>query len=762
MHASLAVRPAAAAPSPTADEPVARRLTLDSALPARLFFAQVREDPQVELEALAPARHEALVVVSSGGCTALSLLAAGAAVTAVDVNPVQNHLVELKAAALAHLEPAAARAFLGARPAERAWRADTYARLRAGLGEGARAHWDAAPRAIAAGVLHAGLTEIVIAALARLVRATVHPPERVERLLACRSLEEQRSLYRREWNNRRWRLLFRLLLNRPALARALDPRFFGRARGLARQFHALWEHALTELPVGDNYFLHDLLRGAYPEHARPPYLDESGAACWRERLRALTLVDGTLTDHLRACPDRSVAGFALSNVCEWLDAAGQDALFAQVARCAAPGARVCLRNFVGHTDVPTAWRDVLIEEPGLGERLAARDRSLMQRRVVVFRVRAARGGVGARRARVRPARVVDDDALVGLAARCPMRGDVGLCVERAPSFFELARLEGGRWRVGVADAPEGVVGCITVAEREAYLGGRPARTFYVGDLKVAPERRDGRVADELCAWGARTLLEWGGPQAPVVLTILSGNRAMERRVPGLRGLPQLTPLRTLRVHALPFLRRLPRAEGGLTLRPAQEADLEAMAELWKRTARARDLAPVFDAAALHEWIARAPGLSLCDYLLAWRRDGRLAGFVGLWDQHGFKQLRVVAFSRRMALFRRAHNALAALAGATPLPAEGSLMRSLAAVHVCVPADSPQVLRALLLRALAERRAQGYAFLSLGLDRRDPLSAAVRGLLAQPTDVGVYVSSPAGRYAGPPFDGRPLHFETALA
>ena len=74
------------------------RVALPDARHDRLYFAQVREDPLLELAALRPAAGEHVVVVSSGGCTALSLLAAGAGrVTAVDLNATQNHLVELKA-----------------------------------------------------------------------------------------------------------------------------------------------------------------------------------------------------------------------------------------------------------------------------------------------------------------------------------------------------------------------------------------------------------------------------------------------------------------------------------------------------------------------------------------------------------------------------------------------------------------------------------------------------------------------------------------
>ena len=95
------------------------RVSLPGVVHDRLFFAQVREDPHAELAALQPGPDDEVVVVSSGGCTALSLLAAGAGrVVAVDLNATQNHMVELKTAATT-LGARDAVAFLGALPSTR-------------------------------------------------------------------------------------------------------------------------------------------------------------------------------------------------------------------------------------------------------------------------------------------------------------------------------------------------------------------------------------------------------------------------------------------------------------------------------------------------------------------------------------------------------------------------------------------------------------------------------------------------------------------
>jgi hypothetical protein len=344
-----------------------------------------------------------------------------------------------------------------------------------------------------------------------------------------------------------------------------------------------------------------------------------------------------------------------------------------------------------------------------------------------------------------------------------MDGDVELCMDRAPDFFALNRLEGPRWSVAVAEHPEdGVVGCIAVTERSAYVHGHASRICYVSDLKVHPRHRQGTVADLLTTHARDACARIGGPRQSVFLGILAGNSRMERRAHGPRGLPSFARFATVRTHAVPLL--LPRRAGrhwGLRVRRAGTRDLEEMATLWSTVARSRQLTAVHDAESLGRWVTDAPSLALSDFLLAHRLDGRLAGFLGIWDQAAFKQLRVTRYSPRLRVVRHALNAAATVLGGVRLPAAGQPLRIATATHLCIAAGDHAVMRALVLHGCARLRAEGYAFLNVGLDPRDPLDVSLRGLFAQPTDAHVYVGTPGGPYAGPSLADRPLHFETAL-
>src|SRR6266699_1531305 len=190
----------------------------------------------------------------------------------------------------------------------------------------------------------------------------------------------------------------------------------------------------------------------------------------------------------------------------------------------------------------------------------------------------------------RRATPTDNTALLALAAACPMRARLTLCVRREPDFFALNRLQGERWDVGVVDGPAaGVIGCIATAVRLAYLNGATVPTAYVSDLKVHPDfrgRRNGSpgVADALTGY-ARDAVGAVDPAMAVLTTALAGNVAVARRLSGPRGLPLLSHVATIRLRSIPMLvLRRAHADAGVTVRRAQDRDLDEMAELWRTVA----------------------------------------------------------------------------------------------------------------------------------------------------------------------------------
>ncbi len=360
---------------------------------------------------------------------------------------------------------------------------------------------------------------------------------------------------------------------------------------------------------------------------------------------------------------------------------------------------------------------------------------------------------------VRDATASDNEQLIALAAACPMVGDISLRIDRGPDFFALNRLEGSRWKVGVAEHGGMIVGCVAISERRSFVNGRESRTGYASDLKVHPAHRNATIADELSRYCERECADLP-PAAPVLITVLAGNRSMERRLPGPRGVPQLKRIGTIRTHSLPVLWRR-RVAGSIEIAHAGWRDLEEMAALWKRVAPLRQLAPVLTVDEMAELIDSTPGLDISSYRVARSQSGDLLGFFAAWDQRSFKQLNVVGYSRRMRIARATFNLLAPVAGGERMPQTGQSLNCVTIAQICVPGDRPEVLHALLATTHNELRRSGISFINVGLDTRDPLSPGVEGFLAQPTDVNACVTTSRFGVPSEPLDDAPIHYEIAL-
>ncbi len=360
---------------------------------------------------------------------------------------------------------------------------------------------------------------------------------------------------------------------------------------------------------------------------------------------------------------------------------------------------------------------------------------------------------------LRDATADDNEQLIALAAACPMVGDVSLRIDRGPDFFALSRLEGARWKVGVVERDSAIVGCVAISERRSFVNGRESRTGYASDLKVHPAHRDTAIADELSKYAERESADLP-PAAPVLITVLAGNRSMERRLSGPRGVPALRRLGTIRTHSVPILWHR-RVAGSIDIAHAGWRDLEDMAALWREVAPKRQLAQVLTVDSMAEWIDSTPGLDISSYRVARSRSGEILGFFAAWDQRSFKQLNVVGYSPRMQAARSIFNLVAPVAGGERMPGKGYALNCVTMAQICVPGDRPEVLRALLTSTYNDLRCTGISFMNVGLDTRDPLSSAVEGFFAQPTDVNACVTKSRSGVPCEPLDEAPIHYEIAL-
>lgn len=287
----------------------------------RLLYAQCWEDPDTLTQALEIGPQDDVLSIASAGDNGFALsLKNPHSLTLVDQNPVQIFHVELKIRAIQNLDYEEFVAFIGARPCRR--RERLYAHLRPFLGDQARSYWDARTAQVERGIIHCGKFENYFSTFRRHVLPLIHGKETVRKLLAASSLEQQRALYDRLWNNRRWRWLFRVFFGEFLLGRlGRDPAFFQFVTldNVAEELLRRTQRGLTEVPIQGNYFIEYILTGQYsnPENAHP-YLRAANFHSLRESTKKIRLFTGKLEEYLALLQPGSLSKFNLSDIFEYM------------------------------------------------------------------------------------------------------------------------------------------------------------------------------------------------------------------------------------------------------------------------------------------------------------------------------------------------------------------------------------------------------------------------------------------------------------
>jgi S-adenosylmethionine-diacylglycerol 3-amino-3-carboxypropyl transferase len=361
---SLISRSPSPRPAPEAPATIA-----DAADFSLVRYAQCWEDADVLLEALDVRPGDVCLSIVSGGDNTLSLLSrAPARVIAVDLSPAQMACLELKAEACRCLEHPELLELVGATPSPR--RPELYRRIRSGLSPSARAFWDTRTEDIARGIGHSGKFERYFQLFRERVLPLIHPRSRIEALFVPRTPDGRRRFYRSEWDNRRWRLLFRLFFSRAVMGKlGRDPSFFRYVEGsVASRILARTERALTELDPSQNPYLQWIALGRFAD-ALPHWLRAENLgpirACLDRIERRVAPVEVVLAEAKQASIDR----FNMSDIFEYVSGTAADRVFDDMARAGRSGGRIAYWNMLVARHRPERLAHRLRPAPELSERL---------------------------------------------------------------------------------------------------------------------------------------------------------------------------------------------------------------------------------------------------------------------------------------------------------------------------------------------------------------------------------------------------------
>ena len=327
-----------------------------------LVYNTCWEDPAVDRHALELGSEDTLLVITSAGCNVLDYALTGPRrIYAVDANPRQTALLELKLAGIRRLEYEDFFAIFG--HGRHTHFKELYLdTLRETLSPFAQNYWDRngawfTGNAKGGSFYFQGLSGWVAHLFHGYLNMRPGLRDGVIRLLASSSIDEQREIYDARIHPLMWGKRMNWLLSRQFTMNLLGVPHHQRREvehqhedGVAGFIRQAIEYVFRNLPLSSNYFWNLYLRGHYTENCCPEYLKEANFQTLKQGLAdCIAPHTCTITHFLNHLDEEEkISRFVLLDHMDWMSHPHQRAALTEewtaIFAHATPGARVIFRS----------------------------------------------------------------------------------------------------------------------------------------------------------------------------------------------------------------------------------------------------------------------------------------------------------------------------------------------------------------------------------------------------------------------------------
>lgn len=317
-------------------------------------YAQLWEDADVLVAALASPPGATLVSIASAGDNALAMLLLDPArVVAIDLSPAQIACLSIRMAAYRRLDHVGFLELMGSRRSTR--RAELLNAVAAGLGASDQAFWsERRDDVIAHGLGGVGKFENYFRLFRTYILPWAQSRATIDEVFRSKPKAEREAFFDRRWNNWRWRLALKLFFSNLVMGRlGRDPAFFDHVEGsLADHVARRLRHAGVDLDPADNPYLYWILKGEHGA-ALPLAWRAEHFGTIRDRLDRFELRCGALEAFVAT--GEKADGFNLSDIFEYMDKDVFASVYGAILKAANPGARLIYWNMMVPRRAPAQW-----------------------------------------------------------------------------------------------------------------------------------------------------------------------------------------------------------------------------------------------------------------------------------------------------------------------------------------------------------------------------------------------------------------------
>ena len=348
-------------------------------------YANCWEDAEVLIEGLNSKPGSKILSIGSAGDNSFSLLSTDPEIlVAIDINKTQLHLIELKKLCFKHFSHSETIAFLGFRECSR--RIEMFHEIKAYLSSNAFKFWNERLSLIEKGIIHQGKFEQYFQFFSQKILKWIHTEKRINELLSIKSSSEQISFYNRHWNNRRWRLLFRIFFSRTIMGKfGRDPEFMKEVSvSVSKNIFSKAENHLKSCAAQTNFMLHYALKGSYGD-LLPHYLWPENYDIIKANIDKLEIREG-LAQHAGEEFGKFDA-MNLSNIFEYMNPVLFQETTANLISMMKPEGKMAYWNLMVQRSMAEQFPQKAVHLSELSEKLTEKDKGFFYNRFIIDQIK---------------------------------------------------------------------------------------------------------------------------------------------------------------------------------------------------------------------------------------------------------------------------------------------------------------------------------------------------------------------------------------
>ncbi len=340
-----------------------------------LNYSTCNEDSLSEINALKIIETDEILCITGSGGRVLNLLTENPKkIIAVDFNPTQNWLLELKIAAMRNLNYIQFSKFIGLRKCKD--RLELFKAIEHNLTKACLRYWKRNKRSIIKGVLYQGKLERFLKYFSNVIKESMC--EKVDEILSFTDLEEQKKYYEEEWkNDPNWTQIANFFSSKIREADPTYDLYVDKDHNFEDFIFKILEKGFNSHLIRNNHFLCLIIDGNYERVLKLPIcLQEEKYNIIKNNLHKIKIVTCDIVTYLKNSEVNTIDKFSISDVGGYLSDKQYDKLYEYMINSSKINSIFCARNIVAKRSIPSKYSKFIKRETALEKKLNKEDLAL--------------------------------------------------------------------------------------------------------------------------------------------------------------------------------------------------------------------------------------------------------------------------------------------------------------------------------------------------------------------------------------------------